>query len=327
MSNQPNSSNPDSSGTPRWISEDRVQESLTFTDAVAVLEHTLAGGFDPETDGVRTRHSGPSGLLLHMPSASEAWCGTKLVTVRENDHPAGLPAIQGVYVLFDGSSLRPVATLEGAALTALRTPAVTALAIKHLARSDAGRVTLFGTGVQARAHIQAIMAVYRPTAIDVVGRDKDRAEQLAHVIEDAGVQSSVSGPEAVAEADLVLCCTSASEPLFDGNLVQNHAVVAAIGSHDPASREVDTALVQRSHVVIESLESARREAGDLVIPHKTDDFHWDRALTLRDLIVGTTSMDAPGPRLFKGTGMPWQDLALASSIYLRTAETEPGSEN
>src|SRR5699024_5932332 len=131
----------------------------------------------------------------------------------------------------------------------------------------------------------------------------------------------------VAEADLVLCCTNAGEPLFDGNLVQNHAVVAAIGSHDPASREVDTTLVQRSHVVIESLESARREPGDLVIPHKTDDFHWDRALTLRDLIVGTTSMDAPGPRLFKRTGMPWQDLALASSIYLRTAETEPGSEN
>src|SRR5699024_12662424 len=98
MSDQPNSSNPNSSGTPRWISEDQVQESLTFTDAVAVLEYTLVGGFDPDTDGDRTRHSGPSVLLLHMTSALVAWFGTQLVPVREIDELDSLPAVHVDYV-------------------------------------------------------------------------------------------------------------------------------------------------------------------------------------------------------------------------------------
>src|SRR5699024_9997761 len=142
----------------------QLQNVLTYEDAVAVLEQTILGGFNPEEDGVSTRHSSPSGTLLQMPSASQAWCGTKLVTLRDADDPTGLPAIQGVYVLFDGQSLQPVAMVEGAALTALRTPAVTALAIRHLVSSAAGRVTLFGSGVQARAHVEALLAVFTPTA-------------------------------------------------------------------------------------------------------------------------------------------------------------------
>lgn len=321
MHDQPNTAAADSYGAPRWIGAEQIRNSMPFTEAVAVLEQTLVDGFDPETDGSRTRHSTPAGKLLQMPSASESWCGTKLVTVREHEHPAELPAIQGVYMLFDGPSLRPVATLEGAELTSLRTPAVTALAIKHLVSSDAGRVALFGTGVQAQAHVEALLAVYRPTGIDVVGRDTVRAQQLVEQIQALGIDGTVADAQVVAEADLILCCTSARDPLFDGNLVQDHAVVAAIGSHDPSSCEVDTALVQRSSVIIESLVSARREAGDLVIPHQVGEFDWDRAVTLRDLVLGATPIDADRPRLFKGTGMPWQDLAIASSIYQFTAGT------
>lgn len=312
----------DVSGAPRWIGAEQIRDSLNFTDAVAVLEQTLVDGFDPESDGVRTRQDTPAGQLLQMPSASESWCGTKLVTVRDSDQPTSLPAIQGVYVLFDGPTLTPVAILEGAGLTTLRTPAVTALAIRHLVRETSGRVALFGSGVQAWAHVKALMAVYRPTAIDVVGRDQDRAQQLAREIQGMGVDSSVAGPDVVSTADLVLCCTSSSEPLFDGNLVQDHAAVAAIGSHNPHSREVDMSLVQRSSVIVESLNSAQREAGDLAIPQAAGKFHWDRAVPMRELILGSASVDFHRPRLFKGTGMPWQDLALASSIYLRTTTSE-----
>ncbi|MDN5815698.1 ornithine cyclodeaminase family protein [Yaniella sp.] len=320
MSERVKSVSADIAGSPRWIGAEQIHDTMPFRDAVTVLEQTLLDGYDPETDGVRTRHSSPSGQLLQMPSATDDWCGTKLVTVRSGEQTVDLPVIQGLYMLFEGKTLRPVATLEGAGLTALRTPAVTALAIRHLVSSASGRVTLFGSGVQARAHVRALMAVFSPTAIDVVGRDQDRAQQLADEICELGIDSSVSGPEVVAEADLILCCTSSSEPLFDGNLVQNHALVAAIGSHDPYSREVDTTLVQRSSVIIESLDSAMREAGDVVIPQQAGDFHWDRAITMRDLIVGVASVDFDRPRLFKGTGMPWQDLAIAASIYGRTVE-------
>src|SRR5699024_11147246 len=102
----------------------------------------------------------------------------------------------GVCVLFDGRSLQPVAFLEGAGLTALRTPAMTALAVKHLAPVETGRVALFGTGVQARGHVEALLAVFRPTNIAVVGRNSERAQTLSEWITSLGIGSTVEGPEA-----------------------------------------------------------------------------------------------------------------------------------
>lgn len=306
------------SAGPRWVSEEQLRGALTYQDAIAVLEQTLVDGYDPEEDGSRTRHHGPSGTLLQMPSASRAWCGTKLVTLRDDQGSTDLPIIQGVYVLFDGKSLQPVAFLDGAGLTALRTPAMTVLAVKHLAPFEAGRVALFGTGVQARGHVEALLSVFRPTSIAVVGRNSERAQTLSQWIASLGITSIVAGPEVVSEADVILCCTSSSEPLFDGSLVQDHAVVAAIGSHDPQSREVDTTLVRRSTAVVESRSSAMREAGDLIIPNEGGEFEWNTAVTIREIVLGEQAVDVSRPRLFKGTGMPWQDLAVASSIYMFT---------
>lgn len=305
-------------GSPlRWVSSEQLMGALTYGDAVAVLEQTLKEGFNPEDDGVRTRHQGPSGALLQMPAASTSWCGTKLVTLRDAEDPSGLPAIQGVYVLFDGLSLAPVAVLEGAGLTALRTPAMTALAVKHLAYRDSGRVALFGTGVQARAHVQALLAVFRPDSIAVVGRNAERAQELSKEIVAMGINSSVARPEVVSEVDVVLCCTASPTPLFDGALVPDRAVVAAIGSHAPDFREVDTTLVRRSTAVVESKESAMREAGDLIIPHAEGELDWSAAVTIRELVLNEKTIDFKRPRLFKGTGMPWQDLAVASGVYSR----------
>lgn len=295
--------------------------TLTYGDAVAVLEQTILDGFDPEEDGVRTRHHGPGGTLLQMPAAFESWCGTKLVTLREGGGPTSGPAIQGIYVLFEGHSLRPVAVFEGAGLTALRTPAMTALAIKHLAHADSGRVAIFGTGLQARVHVEALLAEFRPDSIAIVGRNPQHAQSLSDEIAAMGIVSSVASPEVVSQSDVVLCCTASSDPLFDGSLVPNHAVVAAIGSHDPHSREVDTTLVRRSSVVVESKDSAMREAGDLIIPHIEGEFDWSAAVTIRELILRKHAIDFTRPRLFKGTGMPWQDLAVASSVYLRIVES------
>lgn len=314
----------DVGAAPHWVSTDQLTDALTYGDAVAVLEQTIMDGFDPEQDGTRTRHTGPAGTLLQMPSASASWCGTKLVTLREEEGPSGLPAIQGVYVLFDGQSLQPTAVIEGAGLTALRTPAMTALTVKHLAHADSGRVAVFGTGVQARAHVEALKAVFQPEHIAVVGRNPERAQVLADHICAMGLSSSIANASVVSESDVVLCCTASDEPLFDGKLVQEHAVVAAIGSHDASSREVDSTLVQRASVVVESLDSAQREAGDLIIPHEAGDFSWDRAVPIREIILGQQTIDFTRPRLFKGTGMPWQDLAVAAEAYMRIVE--PSSE-
>lgn len=302
---------------PRWIGKQKVKALLSMKEAVDVLDQTLKDGFDPEQDGTRTRFSASKGQLLHMPSGSRKWCGTKLVTLRPGNGEAGLPVIQGIYVLFDGETLTPVATLEGASLTALRTPAVTALAVRHLTTRASGRVVLFGTGVQALPHIKAVSAVFAPNHVDIVGRTAQRVEALVQQVQDLGLSAAAADQESVADADVILCCTSANTPLFDGDLVQNHAVIAAIGSHDPDSREIDSTLVKRSTCVIESLQSAQTEAGDLILAEKEGAFNWGDAVPLRELSAGETQLPADRPKLFKGTGMPWQDLAIVSSIYLK----------
>lgn len=302
---------------PRWIGAQKVEALLSMEEAVDVLDQTLRGGFDPEQDGSRTRYTTPHGQLLQMPSGTDQWCGTKLITLRPCNEEAGLPVIQGVYVLFDGESLSPVATVDGASLTALRTPAVTALAVRHLSSRPSGRLVLFGTGVQALPHIKAVSAVLSLDHVDVVGRTPKRVETLVQQVKDLGLSASAADKDSVAQADVILCCTSSSTPLFDGDLVQNHAVVAAIGSHDPDSREVDSSLVRRSTCVVESLQSAKAEAGDLIIAANEGAFSWDEAVLLRELAVGGAEMPSDRPKLFKGTGMPWQDLAVVSSIYLK----------
>lgn len=307
-------------GQPRWVGSHGVKSLLSMKEAVDVLAQTLERGFDPEQDGSRTRLGVPNGQLLQMPSGDDQWVGTKVMTLRPGNEAAALPEIQGVYVLFDGSSLTPVSVLDGASLTALRTPAVTALAVRYLTTLPSGRVTLFGTGVQALPHVEALCTVFSPEHIDVVGRTPEHVDSLVRKIEQMGLSVSAAEPGSVAEADVILCCTSAPTPLFDGSLVPDHAVVAAIGSHDPESREVDTSLVERSTCVVESRKSAEVEAGDLIIPANEGAFRWSDAVRLSDLVTGRASISSDRPRLFKGTGMPWQDLAVVSSLYTKDRE-------
>jgi ornithine cyclodeaminase len=119
----------------------------------------------------------------------------------------------------------------------------------------------------------------------------------------------------VAAADVICCCTTAREPLFDGGLVAEHACVVAIGSHEPAARETDDALASRATVVVESRDSALREAGDVVGAVEAGALDPGELVTLRELVVGTEL--PPGPRLFKSTGMAWEDTVVAAAVWER----------
>jgi ornithine cyclodeaminase len=113
--------------------------------------------------------------------------------------------------------------------------------------------------------------------------------------------------ELVAGADVICCCTTAREPLFDGDLVADHACVVAIGSHEPDARETDDRLARRATVVVESRSSALREAGDVIAAGLGP----DDVVTLREVVGGAEI--PPGPRLFKSTGMAWQDAVVAGA--------------
>jgi ornithine cyclodeaminase len=224
-----------------------------------------------------------------MPTAVPGHAVVKLVTV------GGDPRVQGICVVFDGATLAPVALVDGIALTNLRTAAVSALAVRRLAEADARRLLVFGRGPQARAHVSALREVRPLEHVDMVGRDHGDVDAL------------------VAAADVICCATTAREPLFDGALVADHATVVAIGSHEPEVRETDDTLAGRAVVVVESRASALREAGDVIGALRAGVLREADLVTLAEL-VGGGAVDPARPRLFKSTGMSWEDGVVAVAL-------------
>ena len=287
-----------------------IARRLPHAAAVDALEAALRGGLDPEADPPRSFVPAAGGELLVMPSAAGGGLGVKLVTV------GGEPRVQGVYVLFDGETLAPAALLDGIGLTDVRTSAVSALAVRHLAAREPRRLVVFGSGPQARAHVAALRAIAPIEHVAVVGRDRARAEALARELaaRHGGLEAQAASADAVAGADVVCCCTTAREPLFDGDAVPEEAVVVAIGSHEPQAREVDERLAGRATVVVESRASALREAGDVIQAIEAGALREDELVALAELVRGDAS-PAPGrPRFFKSSGMAWEDLVLAAAV-------------
>jgi ornithine cyclodeaminase len=183
---------------------------------------------------------------------------------------------------------------------------------------DAGRLVLFGTGPQAWAHLEAARAVRPVEQVEVVARDEERLSAFVRRVSAAGLDARKGTPHSVADADLVCCCTTATEPLFDGDRPPSHCAVVAIGSHRPEVREVDERLVGRSTVVVESVSSALREAGDIVLAVEAGACAPEDLHGLDRLVRGEVAVPAERPRLFKSTGMSWEDAVLAETLWRRS---------
>jgi ornithine cyclodeaminase len=293
----------------KWLD---ITGLLPVQEAVAVIEGALRAGLDPRDDPPRTAVDVAAGQVLLMPSHGPADVGIKIVSIAPGNPDRGLPRIQAVYVLLDAASLTPVALLDGTELTALRTPAVSAAAARHLAGERASRLVLFGTGPQALAHLAALRAVRPITDVVVVGRDPARTAAFA---EHTGTR--VGDPEAAARADIVVCATTAADALFRAELVNDTACVLAIGSHEPHRRELPGALLGRASVVVEDVATALREAGDVIMAVAEGALEPARLLTLADVVTGRATVDFGRPRVFKSVGMAWQDLVVAAEIHHR----------
>jgi ornithine cyclodeaminase/alanine dehydrogenase-like protein (mu-crystallin family) len=299
----------------RVIGAEELRARLPMAAAIDALEAAFRT-LDPGAGPLRSEVETPGGSLLVMPAFGEAGVGVKLVTVTPENPMQGFPFIQASYVLFDAETQSPEAVLDGTTLTALRTAAVSGLATRRLAREDASRLVLFGAGVQARSHLEAMCAVRPVTDVVVVSRTPGPAEGLVREALGSGLGARLGERVAVAEADLVCTCTTSEQPLFDGSLLRRGAHVNAVGSHRPESRELDTETVRRARLVVETRAVALAEAGDLLIPiaeGAIDAGHVaaDLAETMRGIPVRRSPDDVT---VFKSVGMAFEDLVVARAI-------------
>lgn len=311
---------------PIYADADKLASILSDAEAIEELEKALAGNVNPEQDADRIFSPAPHGEFLLMPSSGIEYSGVKLATIAPRNPQNGMPKIQGIYVLFDSQTLAPVAIMDGAELTLIRTPATTAVAVKHIlaaterhddAGNLAGIMVVFGTGPQAWRHIKALRSVVPSHTTIVVGRDKKKAEQFAQYCRAQGVTAQAGNVSSVAAADLVICASSSPTPLFDDDLLQPHAVVAAVGSHGLEAREIDPRLARRADIVVESRISAMKEAGDLIPARSAKDWQNEPLTNLAELVSGAFTRTPGRPTLYTGAGMAWQDLVIASAVYAR----------
>ena len=332
------------------LSGEDLRALVPMRDAIAaVREAFIALSAGRAVIPVRTAVAVPGGeaVFLAMPGAVEGPAaaaagqvmvagvpvlGAKLVSVFPRNRAAGAPVIQAVVLLFDGTDGRPLALMEGATLTALRTGAATGVATDLLALPDAGIVALFGAGVQARTQIEAVCTVRSVTQIRVVEPSPERAEGFAAWARDqAWVRGAtvlvVADPElAVRGAEIIVTATTSPTPVFPGRAVGPGTHVNAIGAFQPTTREVDSDLVTRAAIFVDSRAAALEEAGDLLIPMR------EGRLAAEGIRaeIGEVAAGGPGRRrqdevtLFKSVGNAAQDLAVAALAVRRAQASGRG---
>jgi ornithine cyclodeaminase len=291
----------------RFLDADDVA-ALGPAAAVRAITDALSGGLDPAADPARIPVGLTSGQLLLMPSEVAAAVGVKVVTVAPENPTRGLPRIQAAYLLFDRDTLALGAVLDGTALTTLRTPAVSVAAVLPRLPEHPLRVVVVGAGPQATGHVATLAAVRELDRVTYLVRDPARTP-----LDAVALGSPDAGPE-LGAADVVVCATSARLPVLDSAAVRDNAVVVAVGSHEPDARELDPALLGRATVVVEDVDTALREAGDVVLAIAEGSLSREDLVPMRELVTGAVAAPTDRPLVFKSVGMAWQDLVVAEAV-------------
>lgn len=265
------------------------------------------------------------GVLLVMPCYDSAvpGLGVKLVTFFEKAQ--GPERLQATYVLLDPARGTLRAQMAANYLTDVRTAATSAVATRHLARKDAKVLGVFGTGRQARSHIEVMSAVLRFERVLVCGSSAERsrefataiASELGLTVEPADARSCVS------QSDVICTCTTSATPIFEGKWLGAGTHLNLVGAFQPEKREADSETMRRARIVVETYESAFAEAGDLLIPMRAGVIGREHVIAdLHEVAsgkkAGRTSADEI--TVFKNLGCALEDLVAATLAYRKAEE-------
>ncbi|MEP6776576.1 MAG: delta(1)-pyrroline-2-carboxylate reductase family protein [Chloroflexota bacterium] len=259
------------------------------------------------------------GVLLVMPAADKEIAITKLVTVHTGNSRPGiaLPTVQAEVLVMDARTGKRLAILDGEVVTGRRTSALSLLAAQTLASACTGPLLVVGAGTQARYHIEAFIEGLGVRQVFIYSRTMDKAEKLA-----AYASSYAGGVEAHAISDmrevlsdvtLIVTATTGTTPVIpdEGEGVRADAFIAAVGAFTPTMAELPPALVNRSHVYVDTLDGAQAGAGDLIQAH----VDWRDVVELGDAL--DVARPAGKPKIFKSVGHALWDLAAARLAFAK----------
>lgn len=309
----------------RVLTAEDVRAALPMPAAIEAMK--LAYGrlsADQAQVPLRSRLESPEvgGVALVMPARLDGSgeMAVKLVSVFPQNPEQNLPTIHALVVVLDAHTGRPLALLEGAELTALRTGAGSGAATDTLARPDASSAAIFGSGAQARTQLEAVCAVRKIKTAFVYSPTEEHARAFAAEMAGKGsipepIHVADSPEQAVREAEIICTATTSHTPVFPGELLRAGAHVNAVGSFTPEMEEVDLTTLQRARVFVDSQAAALEEAGDLLGPIRRGEYkQQDIAGEIGEVMNG----DLPGRTApeqityFKSVGVAVQDAAAAA---------------
>ncbi|PAB57026.1 ornithine cyclodeaminase family protein [Anaeromicrobium sediminis] len=309
----------------RIINEETVRKYLTMSAGIRVMEDTLkALSNEDVVQKLRMSiHLEENNIFGLMPSylKYKNVFGAKVISVFPENKKRFLPSHQGIVVLFENTSGQLVAIVDGEGITAVRTAAVSAVATRALSREDSEILTIMGTGVQAKSHIEAILLVRPIKKIKIWDYKVDYAEAFVETLRselDLEIEYYKSAKDALSESDIVCTVTSARTPIIKREWLKTGVHINAVGSCTPDAREIDSETMRDCTLFVDSLESATHEAGDYLIPLKEGiikEGHIKAEIghVLTQKKAGRTSDEEI--TLFEALGLSIEDIAAAYYIY------------
>ncbi len=303
------------------ISAAELAEAAPYRDIIEALRQ----GFREDiVTPVRHHHeTSEVATLLLMPAWSQAFTGLKTVVVKTDNPALGLPTITASYLLIDNRTGAPVAMMDGTELTRRRTAAAGALAADYLARKDAARMLMVGTGALGAHFVRAHAAVRPIRQVLLYNRTPDKARTLAAELAKDGFEVSVAADleQAMANADIISCATTSTTPILRGRWLKPGTHVDLAGAFKPQMRETDGDTIAKARVYVDTRDGAEAEAGDLLQAAKEGKFRMETIQgDLFDLCRGKTGgrRNAEEITLFKSCGTALEDLAAAALVYSRS---------
>ena len=270
---------------------------------------------------------------LIMPSVAEelSSIGLKVVTVAPQNKELGKKTITGIVMLSDFKTGEPVALLEGSYLTMIRTGALSGVATKYLARENAKKLCIIGTGEQAKGLVEVMLAVRNIDEIMLFNRSEQKAHDFADYIKNKfnkKVQVYTDANEAVSAADIIVTTTNSSTPVFSAKLKPG-VHVNAVGSFRPTMQELPShAVASAQKVVVESREAALEETGDLITPIHEGVFNAsDIFAELGQIAAGELQGRASNEEItvFKSVGLAVVDIVVAKYFYDKAIKQNIGT--
>jgi ornithine cyclodeaminase/alanine dehydrogenase-like protein (mu-crystallin family) len=290
-----------------YLGEDNIRGLLRWDQLIAAMEEALAGfSLGRVLQPVRNMLTIEEGrrYLGIMPAVAEDAMGAKLVSFYPGNAGTGVPTHSAMILLFKPETGEPLAAMDGGLITEMRTAAVSAAATKRLAAPDSRVLALLGSGVQARAHLQALAQVRSFAEVRVWSRTAAHAERFArqHKIE------AMPAEAAVRDADVVVTATNALEPILQGGWLKPGVHVNAVGSPRPGWRELDDNAMANT-LIVDSRDAVLKESGDVILSSAPI------YAEIGEIFAGVKEAPVSATTVFKSVGLAIEDVAAAKLIY------------